>query len=236
MNQTTRYSFTRVSGNSKTGPIPTTMSERDTCPDNCGLKSSGCYAESGMVRMHWQKVSQDNPKSITIEQLAGNIASLPNGQLWRMNVAGDLAHENQLIDWIALFAIIQANKGKKGFTYTHHRVIGRDIIASENRDSIRRANQSGFTVNLSADNLAQADELKALDCGPVVCIMPTDCEKVTRTPAGNTVIQCPATYQDNLTCASCGICAVSTRQAIIGFPVHGTSKKKAHKVFMMAKG
>lgn len=232
MSNKTRYSFTRVSGNSKTGPIPTTMSSRETCPDNCGLKSSGCYAESGMVRIHWQKVNEDNPKSISIEQLAGNIASLPKGQLWRHNVAGDLAHTGQIIDRGALRAIVQANKGKRGFTYTHHEVI-RNL---SNRASIAAANASGFTVNLSADNLEQADELKALDCGPVVVIMPEDCNKVTHTPAGNTVIQCPATYNDNVQCSNCGICAVSTRRAIIGFPVHGIGKKKAHRVFMLKKG
>jgi hypothetical protein len=233
MSNTTRYSFTRVSGNSKTGPIPTTMSSRETCPDNCGLKSSGCYAEAGMVRMHWQKVGQDNPKSITIDQLAGHIVSLPKGQLWRMNVAGDLAHDNQVIDPLALSAIIRANKGKKGFTYTHHKVTGHD---NPNAELVHMANNGGFTVNLSADTLQQADEYKALNIGPVVCILPMDCDKVTRTPAGNTVIQCPATYNDNLTCANCGICAVATRAAIIGFPVHGTGKNKAHKVFMMKKG
>jgi hypothetical protein len=233
MSNQTRYSFTRVSGNSKTGPIPTTMASRETCPDNCGLKSSGCYAESGMVRMHWQKVSQDNPRSVDITQLAGFIASLPKGQLWRHNVAGDLAHDNQTIDALALSAIIRANKGKRGFTYTHHKVTGQD---NPNAALVRMANNGGFTVNLSADNLQQADDYKALNIGPVVVIMPMDCDKVTRTPAGNTVIQCPATYNDNLTCASCGICAVATRRAIIGFPVHGTGKNKAHKVFMMKQG
>ncbi len=230
---TTRYSFTRISGNSKTGPIPVTMSSRETCPDNCGLKSSGCYAESGMVRMHWQKVNQDNPKSINVEQLAGHIASLPKGQLWRMNVAGDLAHENQIIDALALSEIVRANKGKRGFTYTHHNVTGDD---NPNAALIRMANKGGFTVNLSADTLMQADKLKDLNIGPVVCIMPIDCDKVTTTPAGNAVIQCPATYRDDIQCSNCGICQVASRQAIIGFPVHGTGKKKAHKVFMMQKG
>lgn len=229
----TRYSFTHISGNSKTGPIPTTMTDRESCPDNCGLKSSGCYAESGMVRMHWQRVSQDNPKSINIEQLAGHIASLPKGQLWRHNVAGDLAHNHQVIDALALSSIIRANKGKRGFAYTHHKVTGYD---NPNAGLVRMANKGGFTVNLSADNLSMADEYKALNIGPVAVIMPEDCDKVSRTPAGNTVIQCPATYRDDIQCSNCGICAVSTRQAIIGFPVHGTGKKKAHKVFMMKQG
>jgi len=44
------------------------------------------------------------------------------------------------------------------------------------------------------------------------------------------VVLCPATYRDDVQCSSCGICAVPTRKAIIGFPVHGMRKKKAHDV------
>jgi hypothetical protein len=151
--------------------------------------------------------------------------------LWRHNVSGDLPHTEQIIDWIALFDIMQANQGKHGFTYTHHRVIGSDIVASENRDSIARANMVGFTINLSADTLAQADALKALNIGPVVCIVPENHPQHSTTPAGNPIVICPAVTRDDVTCASCGLCAVATRRSIIGFPVHGTGKRKADNVF-----
>lgn len=226
-----RFTFTRVSGNVKTGPIPVTMTDRSSCPDNCGLKSSGCYAESGNVRIHWNRV-QD--KGLDADSFLVHIRTLPKGQIWRMNVAGDLpACETNpgTIDNRFLFALIDANKGRQGFTYTHHKVIDHP----DNQESIRQANKGGFTVNLSADNLDQADALHALNVGPVVVIMPDDCQKVEKTPAGNTVIQCPATYLDGVQCANCGICQVSIRKAIIGFPVHGTSKRKAHKVFLMRK-
>lgn len=228
------FKFTRVSSNSKTGPIPTTVSGKDTCPNICPLKGAGCYAELGMVGMLWRNVSKGK-HSGTWGAMIQNIYSLPKGQLWRHNVAGDLpiVHNQygESIDPNCADDLIQANKGKQGFTYTHHEVLNNAFNAS----IIKLMNQQGFTVNLSANNLEHADQLKALNIAPVVTIMPEDCDKVTKTLAGNTVIQCPATYNESIQCANCGICQ-NQRQAIIGFPVHGSRKKAAHKVFMMKQG
>lgn len=141
-------------------------------------------------------------------------------------MAGDLPHNNQLIDAHKVHHLVSANRGKKGFTYTHH-----DMNINGNSQAVRASNNAGFTINLSANNLEHADTLKALDCGPVVTIVPEDYPKTGTTPAGHAVVTCPATYQNDVTCASCGICAVATRKAIIAFPVHGSGKKKAHKVF-----
>lgn len=222
--------FTRISGNSKTGPIPTSMSASSTCPDSCGLKDNGCYAKYGMVGMHWRKTDKgENVKSWN--EFCAEIKALPKGTLWRHNVAGDLPfvslNSGQNISHAMMFSLIDANKGKQGFTYTHH-----DMAIEPNRMIVSTANYQGFTVNLSADTMAQADKLKSLNIGPVVCIMPEDAEKITHTPNGNTVILCPATYNDSVNCANCGICATQ-RKAIIGFPVHGSGRKKAAKVFMM---
>lgn len=230
----TNVKFTRISSNSKTGPIPTSMSTSNTCPSNCGLKKNGCYAEFGMVGMHWRKTDKGENSPLSWDEFCAEVKALPKGQLWRHNVAGDLpmfmAGGYEVIDKNALIKLVDSNKGKQGFTYTHH-----DVSITFNKALIRFANQNGFTINLSADNLQQADELKALNVGPVVCIMPMDAQKVSQTPQGNTVILCPATYKDSVNCANCGICATQ-RKAIIGFPVHGSGKNKAQKVFMMKQG
>jgi hypothetical protein len=218
------FKFTRISGNSKTGPIPTTVSSSDTCPDNCGLKKSGCYAEYGMVGMHWRNTDKGK-HVITWGELCANVKALPNGQLWRHNVSGDIPSIGVTIDGNSLFELIKANNGKRGFTYTHH------VMSKHNQSLVNYANQSGFTINLSADNVTQADELKALGIAPVVCLMPENGPKAITTPAGNLIVQCPATYIDTINCANCGICAVPDRKAIIGFPVHGSGRKKAANVF-----
>lgn len=227
-----RVAFTKISGNAKTGKIPVTVTESRSCPSNCRLKGQGCYAELGKVGIHWKKIDKAE-RGTSYWQAMQAIASLPSGQRWRHNVAGDLVHAGQKIAADSLAGIIQANKGKQGFTYTHHRVIGDDAVVLHNRQQIRLANRNGFTVNLSADTLEQADKLKALNIGPVVTILPIDAPKTMKTPAGNIVIVCPAVYRNDTTCSNCGICQVSTRKAIIGFPAHGVGKKKAQRVFMM---
>lgn len=214
--------FTRVSSNAKTGPIPVTMTSSDSCPSACPLSAGGgCYASYGMTGMHWRKTDKGTHAGDWDDMLE-NIKALPKGQLWRHNVAGDLPHINQLIDGDKLIALVEANKNKRGFTYTHH-----DMNNEFNRNSVAYANRNGFTVNLSANNPDHADELKALNIGPVAVIMPEDAPKVSTTPEGNTIVLCPATYRDDIQCANCAICAESNRQAIIGFPVHGSGKKKA---------
>jgi hypothetical protein len=133
----------------------------------------------------------------------------------------------ELIDHESVRALILANKGKQGFTYTHH-----SMRTESNRHIIRMANRHGFTVNLSAENLGHADKLAALMVGPVVTIIDTGMPHTMKTPQGRTVVTCPATYKEDVSCATCQLCG-KQRETIIAFPVHGTSKAKARKVFMM---
>ncbi len=103
-------------------------------------------------------------------------------------------------------------------------------VASRNRGAIAFANEQGFTVNLSADTLADADRLTALNIGPVVTLLPESQTVNTKTPAGRKVVVCPAAVRDGISCETCGLCARAGRDYVIGFPVHGTSKKKAATV------
>ena len=50
--------FVAQSGNSKTGPIPVTYSDRDTCPTSCPHYRTSCYADAGFhTRMVWDRVT-----------------------------------------------------------------------------------------------------------------------------------------------------------------------------------
>lgn len=223
--------FTRKSGNAKTGLIPVSMSVKDTCPDTCPLKQGGCYASSGPVHIHWIRLSK-GASGIPFAQFCEEVKSLPVGQLWRHNQAGDLAGKNNVIDVSLLETLTAANVGRKGFTYTHKPVLnGQDSnkIVTANRHAIADANKNGFTVNLSADTLREADEMVALGIGPVVTLLPENAENVT-TPAGHKVVVCPAVRGEFVTCQVCGLCAKANRKFVIGFPAHGTAKAKANKV------
>ena len=221
--------LTLRSANVKTGPIPTSITSEVSCPLSCPFKGSGCYAESGPLAIHWKKTSEGE-RGIDWVSFCEQIEALPSGQLWRHNVAGDLPSESEdreLISPELLGYLVAANRGKRGFTYTHK------TQRSENFSWIKAANDWGFTVNLSASNLQEADSLAAKQCGPVVTVLPIDSPKKLKTPEGRSVITCPATYREDISCNTCQLCAISTRETIIGFPAHGTSKKKAEKVFFM---
>lgn len=248
------FHLTEKSRNVKTGPIPVSTSTAATCPDACPLKKAGCYADAGPLGMFWKKVTEGKAGE-TYHGMLHKIAALPDGQLWRHNQSGDLvpdALDKEQIDEIALKDICTANRGKRGFTYTHYDV----IHSTHNRRAVADANASGFTVNLSANNLDHADDLAATFSGPVAAVLPLEYQRLTekapeggkqwaetlpayneriaalglRTPFGRRVVVCPATYSDDVSCATCKLCQKNKRTTVVGFPAHGTSKRKASAI------
>lgn len=221
-----RYHFIPESSNRKTGAIPVTYTERASCPPSCPHYRADCYAEDFYTRMAWDKVPQ---RGGTLEALCEAVAALPEGQLWRMNVAGDLPGEGEAVDPAALGEIVRANTGRRGFTYTHKKTPEALAWAAH-------ATRWGFTVNLSADDAGEADALA--EHGPVCAIVPTDTPEKSYTPEGRTIIVCPAQTREDVTCASCGLCARADRAVIIGFRAHGTRARvadaKARRVIPIA--
>jgi hypothetical protein len=162
-----------------------------------------------------------------------NIRSLTDGQLWRHNVAGDLPGVNNRINQTELDRLVKANKGKKGFTYTHKPMLVSQgttaKIARDNRKAVRRANKEGFTINLSANNLDEVDKLTKLKIAPVATVLPADSKEDVITEGGNRVKVCPAYLRDT-SCEKCGLCQKVNRKFAIGFPAHGTLKNVATKI------
>lgn len=184
-------------------------------------------------------------------RLAGRLAGL-----WRGNQAGDLAGDKENVDRIALQMMVDANNGifkrqqvgkkKRGFTYTHY-----DVLENRNNyEAVLSANRQGFTINLSANDLVHADRLAALNIAPVATVLDSAIGRRTKrkegwteslpeykarikglaTPEGRRVVVCPATYQDDVTCADCGLCQVQGNRPLIGFPAHGASFKRVDRV------
>ncbi|NQW81306.1 MAG: hypothetical protein HQ445_09050 [Polaromonas sp.] len=216
--------MTRVSTNTKTGPIPVTTISDNSCPVICPLKKKGCYPEYGPLAMHWRAVSAGT-RGGTLDELCVKIKALPKRQLWRWAQAGDLPGDGTLIDFAALAQLVEANTGRRGFGYTHY-----DPFIAHNAMAIRYANERGFIINLSANNLAHADQLAALGIAPVATVLPIEWSP-ERTPEGRHVAECPANVRDDMMCANCEICAVPMHKSIIGFRAHGSGAKKAQIVF-----
>jgi hypothetical protein len=211
-----RVHLTLKSSNEKTGPIPVSTTERDSCPDDCAMRAE-CYADAGPLALHWSAVSAGT-RGADWPTFTQAVASLPDEQLWRHNQAGDLPRKGKSVDPVKLGQLVAANRGRRGFTYSHHR----DAASLQ---WIRHANQWGFTVNLSANDLADADTLAATGAGPVVVVLPSHQLTATTTPQGRPVVVCPAARLDYMTCATCQLCQKRDRHSIVGFPAHGNRKR-----------
>src|SRR5713101_5738902 len=241
-----RAHFIAASQNAKTGPMPASIIEPASCWPGSALYENGCYAETGALALHWDRVSQ-GVRGGSWSDFCAKVAALRPGRLWRYAQAGDLPGYGAKIDGTLLQDLIAANIGKNAIAFTHKPVLGDDPVAVENRRLIAAAIKAGFTVNLSADNPAHADRLAALGMAPVVTVLARAyARKAVRhrfkrrrdewaetigewrdrtaslpryTPAGRRIAICPATYTD-ATCKTCGACA-RIRDAVIGFPAHG---------------
>src|SRR5215472_685162 len=245
-----RVQFIAISQNAKTGPIPASIVERASCWGGCALYENGCYAESGALAMHWDRVSHGLVGG-SWSEFCAEVAKLRPGRLWRYAQAGDLPGYGAEIDGKLLEELVAANIGKKVIAVTHKPVLGEDHVAVRNRCLISAVVNAGFTINLSADNPPHADKLADLGIAPVVTVLArayarrairhrfkrrrdewaeTIGEWRVRTaglprytPAGRRIAICPATYSD-ATCKTCGACA-RIRDAVIGFPAHGAWRK-----------
>jgi len=224
MTNSTRFHVTRVSSNKKTGPIPVTTTSKNSCPSTCPLIDAGCYAKSGPLALHWSKVSDSQEKrSIDESEFLTVIKSLPKGQLFRHNQAGDLPHVNGEILPEFVGKLLKAAKGKRGFTYTHH-----DLNSNDNLRIVQDCNLEGFTVNHSADNVKAAIKAyKRFSNVPVVTLLPLEAPNV-QTVDNVKIVACPAEKSDKISCSNCALCAIPDRDYVIGFRVHGTQKKKAN--------
>lgn len=215
------FLLVKKSANVKTGPIPVTISESNTCPDSCPLKAAGCYAKYGNVAIHWRRVSE-NRQGVGWKEFLKGIRDLPFNQLFRHNQAGDLPGIGDKINKKKLFALASAAKDKRGFTYTHKPVLNN----SKNKEYINHVNKNtNFTINLSANSPEEAAKLKDLNIGPVVTLLPLNTPN-TQFINSHKIILCPAQYKEGVTCESCRLCQNKNRSVIIGFRAHGSGKRK----------
>lgn len=220
-------SLTPISENRKTGPIPVSVTEEKSCPKECPLKGTDCYARLGPLGMHWRKVKEGS-RGTNWDEFCERVRKFPKGQLFRHNSGGDLPKEESSVgidrlDKKKCLQLSKSCKNIKGWTYTHY-----SMKDKHNRDVVKKMNSlSGMVVNLSADSLSQADELYNLGIAPVTVTVPDDVPNIgNKTPGGITVVICPAQTQENMTCQMCKLCTIKDRKSIVGFKAHGITHKR----------
>lgn len=226
----TRYYFIRESGNSKTGNIPVTYSDKQTCPTTCLHYQTTCFAGLGKTNMGWERASlpkvykNKNASGLTITELVNYIRTIKIGSTFRHNIGGDLPGKGNHLNKAELKAIIHAcdERNLKGFCYTHKKTPSQIAFYHANKSE-------NFVINLSADSIKEVDRLWNTGL-PIVVTLPSDASNVTVTPNGHKIVACPA-ERFNITCGgtkdtmACGgeggpLCTRVNRTFAIGFRAH----------------
>ena len=213
-----RFHLTPVSSNSKTGPIPVSTSSRDTCPDSCPFRGNGCYADGGPLAIHWREVTAGR-RGLPWSDFLRTIAQLPAGQLWRHNQAGDLWKPGTAIGRAALFQLVEANRGRRGFTYSHHK------RTPAVKTAFRAATANGFTINASCHSETEADAAMADGLRAVFVVPTSETRRFWTTSGGNRAVVCPAQLHEGMDCKTCQLCQSRPSNVAIAFLAHGRGRK-----------
>lgn len=210
------FIFVPRSGDEKTGPVAASYCPEDTCADRCPFKGRGCYADNFRVRATWDRC--ETPEALSLVELTRKLEDLPTGRSYRHGIAGDLPGHGDTIDYRA-WDRIQGAAGHLGpsWAYSHKPLA-----------ALRRLRPGPITVNVSADTPEQADD--AIASGLPACLVVPEDAGPSVTPGGNRWIICPAQTRDDVTCATCLLCARPQRTVIVAFRAHGQGKRKLEQV------
>jgi len=201
-----------ISANKKTGKMLVSTTSSNSCPTTCKhLQLGTCYAKTGPLALHWKHVDSGSRAKPFVDLLEA-VRNLRPQELWRHNQAGDLPGTPEKLNHGAVKALAEANRGRRGFTYTHK------YRSDDNKQTILDSNQAGFTINLSADSIEEAYDLQKQGFPVVVTVVPKDVIDSSK------ITICPQYSDNTITCNTCKLCSIHNRKTIIGFPAHGIRK------------
>lgn len=210
------------SGNSKTGPIPTTSRGMHTCPTDCPFlptgETGGCYGTGRIFALAVKHQAQ-----MTEDEAYAKIAKgmKPGTRLMRDRVVGDIVTPDGQIDhgYVSMIASVAQRLGITAFGYTH-------AHAEMTPEDAAKIADTGYVLNYSAETPAGVE--RAVSLGMPVVIANDDVEEGAMI-AGRRVLTCPAQTHEGMDCARCGLCAKPQRKAVIRFLLHGAAVKRARR-------
>jgi hypothetical protein len=173
--------------------------------------------------MHWQAVT-NGERGVPYAQFLQLIRDLPARQLWRHNQAGDLYKPGTLTGRTSLNALTEANHGRRGYTYSHHKRTPATIQA------FKAATANGFTINASCHTEAEADAAMADGLRAVFIVAADDQRTTWETAGGNRAVVCPAQRFDAMTCQRCQLCHARPSNVAVVFRAHGNGRRKVETV------
>lgn len=220
---------TEKSRNAKLGGTATTMLGTVSCKD-CPMRhdsnygDNGCYAECGLVGIHVRRLNdavkarKASPVRQAKEEAAGIDAIRARGQGLRIHTSGDCPTEEAARLVADAAGRFTARGGGAAWTYTHA------------WRRVSRKAWGGVSVLASVETLK--DALRAARKGWAVArVVPSFPSDKAWMDGGMRWIPCPAQTRDDVTCASCGLCADDKKLRAIGagvaFEAHGSSRKRA---------
>jgi hypothetical protein len=148
--------------------------------------------------------------------------------LWRHNQAGDLYKPGTLTGQTALAALTTANRGRRGFTYSHHKLTPSTVRA------FKAATANGFTVNSSCETERAADAAISKGIRAVFVVPAGETRTAWQTADGNRAVVCPAQRFERMDCATCQLCQARPQNVAIAFKAHGTQWRKVEAVINTA--
>lgn len=201
----------------------------DTCPDSCPLKSAGCYAKQGHLRVHWNRVDRGEAKHDPkvgrwagrgFNDLAATLrAEVRPGHLLRIGDMGDPS-ENGVVPAVLIEALGElALRGVRSIVYTH-------APRSLNSFAIDLAKSLGVALNFSTHGTSLDVSILG---STVTTVTPEHWTLPGTAGAQDGLLRCPAETSD-VTCDSCGLCARPNRAYAIGFTAHGSQKRRVAEV------
>lgn len=216
-------SVVELSANSKTGPVSATYAAQQTCPQDCPLKGSGCYAETGMVGFQTNRLNRnasgsgESLEDLAIAEALG-IAGLTGERPLRLHVVGD-ATTDSTAKLLSDASEYHTNKhGKKVWTYTHA------------WRSVARRSWQGVSVFASCESTQDAHLAMAKGYAAAVVVSEHVSDRAHMVD-GLKLIPCPQQTGRAATCLDCGLCMRANQLrdsgSVISFEVHGSRARKA---------
>jgi hypothetical protein len=134
-------------------------------------------------------------------------------------VVGDLVSADGSFDigHVRAIAAVGKDVDLKVFGYTHAWPI---MTAGD----VMRVRAAGYVLNASCET--EADVSRAVSLG-MPSVITGDAWEEGSIVAGRRIVTCPAQTREDVTCASCGLCAKPDRSCTVRFLIHGTARKQA---------
>lgn len=216
------YKLTPRSGNSKTGPIAVTMSDKRNCPKRCPfINGKGCYAENFPLALHWGRLNEGKAGN-GWKRFLQQLSILPPDMPLRLWTAGDFPGDGYRLNRKACVELADLLKDRRAPTWGYTRY---NVDIPENKATVRYMLAAGIVVNVSC--LASETEYmrRNLYAGiPCTIVIPEGVHSIVYRIARK-IRRCPAQQDKSVTCAQCLLCSKANRKVAVAFEAHGSRKR-----------